>query len=352
MLATILIVLLVLVMIAIVCVSLVYWSRHRTAPVDAVYTWVGIDENLVRDLKTHGITDIDPFVDHLELLYSLRSLERHAPWIRRVYVVVRDGQQPSWLDPSRVHLVPHSRILPEDCLPTFNSLAIESVLHRLPGLSERYLYFNDDMILLGDVFPSDFFDDNGRPIETECAFVSKDTNDARFHPLRLKKKPYDFLRLVAFNHSVLSAYFVEEKERRLSQHVPSANRKSHHRALDVFLRGLVDTRTRKDLQHHTVGSRVRKNTNIARNSLFKKYFGIYRFGSGTVVHPIHYLEIRNEAGMETEIDEILTTPKRFLCIQNNSELLSPGAENALHTYEHLHTVLNQRFPERSRFELN
>jgi hypothetical protein len=335
-----------LIIIALACLLIA--PQQKVPAVDAVYTWVGLDKDILRDLREHKIGDIDPYVDHLELLYSLRSLERHAPWVRRVHVVVRDGQCPPWLDASRVRVIPHSSILPKNCLPTFNSLAIESALHHIPGLSERYLYFNDDMILLGDVFPSDFFDKDGRTIETECAFVSGNTTDARFRPLRLKDKPYDFLRLMAFNHSLLSAYFVKEKERRLSQHVPSANRKSYQRALDAFLRGVMTGK--KDLYGHTVESKTRKNTNVARNSLFKKYFNMYRFGSGTVVHPMLYVEIRNHRFMKQEIDEILTTRHRFLCIQNNSELLSPGAENALNSYEHLHTVLNTRFPKPSRFE--
>jgi hypothetical protein len=35
---------------------------------------------------------------------------------------------------------------PASQLPSFNSLAIESVLHRIPGLSRRFLYFNNDVI--------------------------------------------------------------------------------------------------------------------------------------------------------------------------------------------------------------
>ena len=42
-------------------------------------------------------------------------------------------------------------------LPTFSSPAIESHLHRIPGLSDKFLYFNDDVMFGSEVWPDDFF---------------------------------------------------------------------------------------------------------------------------------------------------------------------------------------------------
>lgn len=89
--------------------------------------------------------------------YSLRSLEANAPWIRHIYIVT-NGQVPSWLDTSnpRVSIVPHDAIFANrSVLPTFSSLAIEFNLHRIPGLSETFLYFNDDVFLGRPVTPWD-----------------------------------------------------------------------------------------------------------------------------------------------------------------------------------------------------
>jgi hypothetical protein len=83
------------------------------------------------------------------LRYSLRSLEAHAPWIRNVYLVT-NGHLPGWLDTAhpRLRLERHDQLFERpDQLPTFNSMAIESTLHRLPDVSRRFLFFNDDIFL-------------------------------------------------------------------------------------------------------------------------------------------------------------------------------------------------------------
>ena len=98
-----------------------------------------------------------------ELRYSLRSLHLFAPWVRRIHLVTA-GQVPPWLDTSdpRIQLVDHRDILPADALPTFNSHAIETGLHRVPDLSEHFVYFNDDVFLGRPVRPEAFFGPAGQ----------------------------------------------------------------------------------------------------------------------------------------------------------------------------------------------
>ena len=137
-------------------------------PIDAVYTWVdGADPRQRAELSywTAQQADVaedsagaDRFRDRDELRYSLRSLERYAPWICRIYIVT-NGQVPEWLNRSnpRLRLVTHGDLFPNSHdLPTFNSFAIESHLHRIADLSETFLYFNDDHFLGRDVRPEDF----------------------------------------------------------------------------------------------------------------------------------------------------------------------------------------------------
>ncbi|CAB3386425.1 Hypothetical predicted protein [Cloeon dipterum] len=99
------------------------------------------------------------FLDKEELRYSLRSVEKYAPWVRHVYVVT-NGQIPYWLnlDHPRLSVVTHQQLfLNQSHLPTFSSPAIESHLHRIPGLSKRFLYLNDDVMLGKEVWPEDFY---------------------------------------------------------------------------------------------------------------------------------------------------------------------------------------------------
>lgn len=105
------------------------------------------------------------FSDNQELKYSLRSAEKYAPWIRKIFIVT-DNQVPEWLDTDneKIKIVDHKEILPQEALPTFNSRIIEHNLHNIPGLAENFLYANDDMFFNREVKPSDFFLEDGTPI--------------------------------------------------------------------------------------------------------------------------------------------------------------------------------------------
>lgn len=116
--------------------------------------------NLVVQFPT-GNEDISSsrFADNEELRYSLRSLEKHAPWVHHIYIVT-NGQIPHWLnlDNPRISIITHEEIFPNKShLPTFSSPAIETHLHQIPGLSKKFLYLNDDVMFGKDVWPEDFY---------------------------------------------------------------------------------------------------------------------------------------------------------------------------------------------------
>lgn len=149
-------------------------------PIDVVYTWVDDSDPEwqaahERAVAVSGDTQqrreasgAARFRNRDELRYSLRSLHAHAPWVRRIHVVTA-GQRPEWLlDHPDVVVVDHRDILPEDALPTFNSHAIETALHRIPGLADHYVYLNDDMLLARPLRPETFF----TPAGDFAAFVS------------------------------------------------------------------------------------------------------------------------------------------------------------------------------------
>lgn len=149
--------------------------QHDDAPVDIVYTWVdGGDPSWRAEFErwsklsgrdlTEGAFEEGRFRSRDELRYSLRSVWAFAGWVRNIYIVTA-GQRPEWLaDHPRVTVVDHADILPADALPTFNSHAIESALHRIDGLAEQFIYFNDDVFLGRPVRPETFFTSNGLPL--------------------------------------------------------------------------------------------------------------------------------------------------------------------------------------------
>lgn len=100
------------------------------------------------------------FRDWGTLKYLLRGIEVNMPFIRNVYLVVsHPSQVPSWADTKNLKIVLHSDIIPAEYLPTFNCNPIEMHLHRIEGLDEEYLYFNDDLYPLKPCRPEDFFRD-------------------------------------------------------------------------------------------------------------------------------------------------------------------------------------------------
>ena len=105
------------------------------------------------------------YANNDELKYSLRSAEKHAPWIRRVFIVT-DNQTPDWLNVSnpKVKIIDHKDILPQFSLPCFNSSVIEYFLYKIPDLSEHFLFANDDMFFNANVQPDFFFANDGFPI--------------------------------------------------------------------------------------------------------------------------------------------------------------------------------------------
>lgn len=145
--------------------------------IDAVILWVdGSDpEHAAKRRKYATGTAVEAnddiagatrFADNGEIRWCVRSIERFAPWVRKIFIVT-DGQDPQVrTDHLPVEIVDHQVVFRgyEQYLPTFNSLSLETMLWRIPGLSDRYIYFNDDFSLLRPVSPADFFDEENLPI--------------------------------------------------------------------------------------------------------------------------------------------------------------------------------------------
>ena len=147
--------------------------------IDAIITWVdGSDKkflNLKNEhhrLRTNEIYSPEEFGEHRykdsgELEFAIKSILRYAPYIKTIYIVHCQTQLIRKLlskiippgSEEKIKTVHHSIIYRnyEEFLPTFNSLAIETMLHRIPGLSEKYIYMNDDFFLIRKTQPTDFF---------------------------------------------------------------------------------------------------------------------------------------------------------------------------------------------------
>lgn len=134
-------------------------------PIDFVILWVdGNDPAWQKERNAYAPSsddngnDENRFRDWDLLRYWFRGVEQFAPWVHRIYFITW-GHYPQWLnlDHPRLKLVRHEEFIPKENLPTFNGNVIELYLHLVPGLSERFVLFNDDMFLTQPVKEEDFF---------------------------------------------------------------------------------------------------------------------------------------------------------------------------------------------------
>ena len=133
--------------------------------IDIVIPWVdGNDpewqkEKNKYDSSYSGDKAVNRYRDWDMLQYVFRGIDKNLPWIRKVHFVTW-GHIPSWLntDCEKLNIVKHVDYIPKEYLPTFSANPIELNLHRIKGLSEQFIYSNDDFFFLAPMEENDFFD--------------------------------------------------------------------------------------------------------------------------------------------------------------------------------------------------
>ena len=141
-------------------------------PIDIVVPWVDGSDPLWQEERNRyspnskSDSSDSRYRDWGLFQYWFRSIEKYAPWVRKVHLVTW-GHVPSWLNTEhpKLNIVNHKDYIPAEYLPTFSSHPIELNLHRIEGLAEHFIYFNDDVYLNAPTTPEDFFV-NGVPKDT------------------------------------------------------------------------------------------------------------------------------------------------------------------------------------------
>lgn len=312
-----------------------------TNPIDVVYTWVDSQDpqwqkdydealSLFGSASPRTSSDIVRFQDRDELKYSLRSLEMFAPWVNHIHIVT-NGQVPSWinLDNPKISIVSHADIFedPRD-LPTFNSHAIEANLHRVPGLSEHFLYFNDDVFLADYCYPETFFTSSGKSkyfesesiVPADFSVTDLPSNWAAYNNKQLLEENFGYIVSKKFKHTA--------HPQRLS---------TLKNASQVFKKHLKETSEKK----------FRQRTDIALPSNLAHHFGAI---SGTAVPAeidYRYVDI-SSARADVELSRLLIwdNPTMF-CLNQVSSKIGPD-ESAV---ELIQRFLKNYFPWKSSAEL-
>ena len=249
-------------------------------------------------------------------------------------MVVKDGQYPEYLkkDHPRLKVINHSEIIPNEYLPTFNSCAIEAYLHHIPGLSENYLYFNDDMVLLQKIDSSYFLNKGGVPYNMHTKIKNSHSDISK---INLNK--YYFTNGWIFNNYLLNKITnTSGEERYYLAHIPKMYRKNFDFDIEKRLKKIfIDPKI--NCYDKTGMSKFRRNDNLFLNVILKHYLYVYW----------HSAEFK-----QTKIADIIFT-KKF----NYKNIIKPDYSFLCITDVHDDSIdkyfefMNNLFPDKSSFEL-
>ena len=138
----------------------------------------------------HNYTYID-----LELV--LKLILKNLPFINKLYITCKDVQRfpdnvNQLIDNSNGKIVRmnESNFMPNNYI-TFSASCIEMFLWKIPGLSEYFIYGNDDMIPLKPLTKDMFFNEENTPIIEISRVKIELTNQYRLHTLNENNLIFD-----------------------------------------------------------------------------------------------------------------------------------------------------------------
>jgi hypothetical protein len=253
-----------------------------------------------------------------------------ANWVNHIWVVT-DQQTPAWLrEDDRLTVVDHRDIFADpSALPVFNSHAIESQLHHIPGLADRYLYLNDDMLFGAPVRKEDFFHANG----LSKFFTSQALLDLSAHSV-------DDLAVAAAgknNRDLIEADFGRTITNKL-WHTPQPQSRAVIEEFEEVHPKLFDDVMR---------SRFRHSDNYSLPSSLSQYYAFARGRAVTGKVTYDYMDLAT-ARAELMLERWLRTrDQQCLCVNDSGEMdpvLSRSKDAALRDFFEVY------FPVRSRWE--
>ncbi|XP_060593857.1 N-acetylglucosamine-1-phosphotransferase subunits alpha/beta-like [Ruditapes philippinarum] len=366
-----------------------------TIPVDLVYTWVNGSDPKHQDilrrmidvlLKNHSLTatrarnlGTHRFADNDALRYSLRSVEKHADWIRHIFIVT-NGQVPGWLNlrNSKVTIVNHEDIFDDpDDLPTFSSHSIEHNIYKINGLSEGFIYMNDDFFFGQNVSLEDFYtEDAGTKVvfstwtastvcggkcsanlirngvcDTTCNYdhCAWDGGDCDEIPERLRPKDdgtshCDYTTSIFFTNALYNRVF-GARIRKVPAHTPLFIKKTVFqdfvKRFPNEIKATTKNKIRSPLDFQFEFSYVYFQMEGQSSARFKAFYSssLYSF----------VMLFANEDKARKDLDMLRKTKKKFICL--NDDIDYKKTREAQVTVRLLHEFYEAMFPKRSSFEI-
>lgn len=313
--------------------------------VDLVYTWVdGNDpdwlavkskyEMSLNESKHKEAIDAGRFTCRHELKFSLRSIAFNSNCFRHIYIVT-SGQIPKWLNVNhpKISIITHKQIFrePEISLPTFNSHAIESNLHRIPGIARRFVYLCDDFMFPSNVESKDFFTSLGKPY----VFLNHGRNFG-FVPPNNSANP--------FVNAGRNAMKIIWDEFNL---VASSPTKHCPQVQDTDISNEIETKYQQALLT-TEGNRFRDQNDIPLSSFLALAWGLANGNSIEGVLEATTISLTDKLDMSVALMRLATfKDKKFLCL-NEGLKFPKQIQNRID--EEALAFMETLFPQQSEFE--
>ena len=291
---------------------------------DVVITYVdGNDPVWKKDYEKYTNVPVmeKRFRDWGTLKYLLRGIEKYMPFVNNVFLVVsHPSQVPEWVDAETLKVVLHKDFIPESLLPTFNCNPIEMHIHRIEGLGDEFIYFNDDLFPISESKPEDFFRDGkavlgfSRHIFASGMFkqICRNSDRAARRLLSMPKS----IRFIRPQHSCQPMY-------------KSVNAHVYSQLKDEILGSMTRTRTAANLNQYLYLDYAYYNGRMIPERISCTHFSV---------------AVTSASKLSSFIDNPY---RKFLCI-NDVRL---GEEKFLQMQSAVIQAFEKKFPAKSRFEL-
>lgn len=283
-------------------------------------------------IKTHEIPI--PEINNVEvrsrdygtLKCLLRSIDIYMPWINNVFLVVQSySQVPSWIDTNKIKIVLHEEFIPKEYLPTYNTFTIQTHVHRIPGLSEKFIFSDDDSIFCREMKETNFFI-NGKLVQHIRTLNSDSTNGSSSkYSHYFKKNSTDVVK--DFCHVKNDFYYMDD-------HGVQAMYKS----LNAQLYNNID---------------ISKHVSAFRdyNNIFRYSYLVYALFKRKIVHTydrVAYIDF-----FKRDINDFrrwLNNNRFKEQLSINDQDLNPEFDKELF-YKMIEETLQQLFPSKSKYEI-
>ncbi|BBT02378.1 Stealth CR1 domain-containing protein [Klebsiella sp. WP7-S18-ESBL-04] len=327
-------------------------------PVDIVIPWVDSNDpdwqkeyykNKPACNDTHSATS--RFRDWDLMRYWFRGIEENMPWVRTIYFITC-GHIPEWLNikNKKLKVVNHSDYIPSEYLPLFSSHVIEIFLHKIEGLSERFIYFNDDVFTLKNI-PESYFFKKTIPCDT-FAFNALDCGNIShiiMNDIKEINESFNKKEVVKKNISGVFSYKYPEKSLRslLLMPWPRITGFFDHHLPQPYLKSTFDDvwLEKKDILVKTAKQKFRTNDDV-NQYLFRywqlctgnyKPFNLYKYAK--------YYSVTD--GNIDEITSVIENKKSNILVINDDDI-----KNFVVAKNKIHVAFASIYPNKSSYELD